>query len=232
ERDYRKLYEEKFHVLTTDARIEAAHTAKGADLFALCLDPDPRIVAAILENHTRGLDHVRMMASHHHTGTGLEMISRRQDWLRDPLVERRLLRNPHTPETVLSRVMSAKQLLHTYKIMVDREIPEQTRTRVRGHFRKKWTTSPPEERADLILRTEGRPLLYMTGCTFDARTTQIICGKTIASMLMIQNFAKFPATPPGVLAHCMKQAFVRKNPGIRRLLLQHPNMPGEVKRSF
>lgn len=232
ERNYRQLYQEKFHPLTTDARIAAARTSAGADLFALCLDPDPRIVAAILENHTVGLDHVRMMAFHHRTGTGLEMISRRQDWIRDLLVERRLLRNPMTPETVLSRIMTSKQLLQTYKIMVDREIPELTRTRVRGHFRKKWTTSPPEDRADLVFRTEGRPLVYMTGCTFDARTTQIICGKTIASMLMIQNFAKFPATPPGILAHCMKQPFVRKNPGIRKLLLQHPNMPGEVKRSM
>ncbi len=232
ERNYRQLYQEKFHVMTTDARVQAAHAAQGADLFALCLDPDPRIIAAILENHGTGLDHVRMMAFHHRTGTGLELISRRQDWIRDQLVERRLLRNPMTPEAVLARVMSSKQLLQTYKIMVDREVPELTRTRVRGHFRKKWTTSPPEDRADLIFRTEGRPLIYMTGCTFDARTTQIICGKTIASMLMIQNFAKFPATPPGILAHCMKQPFVRKNPGIKKLLLQHPNMPGEVKRSM
>lgn len=232
ERNYRQLYQEKFHVMTTDARVQAAHGAQGADLFALCLDPDPRIIAAILENHAVGLDHVRMIAFHHRTGTGLEMMSRRQEWLRDLLVERRLLRNPMTPETVLSRVMSSKQLLQTYKIMVDREVPELTRTRVRGHFRKKWTTAAPEDRADLIFRTEGRPLIYMTGCTFDARTTQIICGKTLASMLMIQNFAKFPATPPGILAHCMKQPFVRKNPGIKKLLLQHPNMPGEVKRSM
>lgn len=232
ERNYRQLYQEKFHPMTTDARVQAAKTAQGAELFALCLDPDARIIAAIMENHGCGLDHVRMMAFHHRTGTGLEMISRRQDWLRDQLVERRLLRNPQTPETVLARVMSSKQLLQTYKIMVDREVPELTRTRVRGHFRKKWTTAAPEDRADLVMRTEGRPLIYMTGCTFDARTTQIICGKTLASMLMIQNFAKFPATPPGILAHCMKQPFVRKNPGIRKLLLQHPNMPGEVKRSM
>jgi hypothetical protein len=232
QRNYRQLYQQKFHVMTTDARIQAAHTAQGADLFALCLDPDPRIIAAILENHAVGLDHVRMMAFHHHTGTGLEMISRRQDWIRDQLVERRLLRNPQNPETVLSRIMGSKQLLQTYKIMVDREVPDLTRTRVRGHFRKKWTTAPPEDRADLMFRTEGRPLTFMTGCTFDARTTQIICGKVIASMLLIQNFAKFPATPPGILAHCMKQAFVRKNPGMKKLLLQHPNMPGEVKRSL
>lgn len=231
-RNYRQIYQEKFHILTTDQRVLFAKTAAGSDLFALCLDPEPRVVAALLENHGLGLDHVRMIAFHHRTGTGLEMMARRQEWLRDIMVERRLLRNPMCPEQVTARIMNPKNLLVTYKSMVDREIPELTRTRIRGHFRKKWTLAPPEDRADLMLRTEGRPLIYMTGCTFDARTTQIICGKVIASMLLIQNFAKFPATPPGILAHLMKQAFVRKNPGMRKLLLQHPNMPGEVKRNL
>lgn len=231
-KNYRKLYQEKFHAMTTDMRVTLARTAQGSDLFALCLDPEPRVIAAVLENHTVGLDHVRMIAFHHRTGTGLEIMARRQDWLRDVQVERRLLRNPMSPEQVTARIMNPKNLLVSYKLMVDREIPELTRTRIRGHFRKKWTTAPPEDRAELMLRTEGRPLIYMSGCTFDARTTQIICGKIIASMLLIQNFAKFPATPPGILAHLMKQNFVRKNPGMRKLLLQHPNMPGEVKRQF
>lgn len=231
-KNYRKLYQEKFHVMTTDARVQVAHLAQGPDLFALCLDPEPRVIHAVLENHTVGLDHVRMIAFHHRTGTGLEIMARRSDWLRDLQVERRLLRNPMSPEQVTARIMNPKNLLVSYKLMVDREIPDLTRTRIRGHFRKKWTTAPPEDRAELMLRTEGRPLIYMTGCTFDARTSQIICGKIIASMLLIQNFAKFPATPPGILAHLMKQNFVRKNPGMRKLLLQHPNMPGEVKRQF
>lgn len=231
-KNYRKLYQEKFHIMTTDVRVTQAHSAQGADLFALCLDPEPRVIAAILENHAVGLDHVRMIAFHHRTGTGLEIMARRQEYLRDLQVERRLLRNPMCPEQVTARIMNPKNLLVTYKSMVDREIPDLTRTRIRGHFRKKWTTAPPEDRADLMLRTEGRPLIYMTGCTFDARTTQILCGKIIASFLLIQNFAKFPATPPGILAHLMKQNFVRKNPGIRKLLLQHPNMPGEVKRNL
>lgn len=231
-RNYRKLYQEKFHVMTTDMRVTVAHTAQGADLFALCLDPEPRVIAAILENQAVALDHARMIAFHHRTGTGLEIMARRQDWLRDLQVERRLLRNPMSPEQVTARILNPKNLLVTYKLMVDREVPELTRTRIRGHFRKKWATAAPEDRAELMLRTEGRPLIYMSGCTFDARTTQIICGKVIASMLLIQNFAKFPATPPGILAHLMKQNFVRKNPGMRKLLLQHPNMPGEVKRQF
>jgi hypothetical protein len=70
----------------------------------------------------------------------------------------------------------------------------------------------------------------MTGCTFDAKMTGILCGRPYNSVLFIQNLAKFSATPPALLAHLMKQPFVRKNIPLKRLLLQHPNMPGDVKR--
>lgn len=72
----------------------------------------------------------------------------------------------------------------------------------------------------------------MTGCTFDAKTTQIPCGRPYDSVLFIQNLAKWLATPPGLLAHLAKQPFVRKSAPLEKLLLQHPNLPGEVKREF
>jgi hypothetical protein len=232
ERNFRQLYESKFHALPTDARVHAAQTSHGSDLFALCFDAEPRVVSAVLDNPASGLDHARLIAFHHRTSTGLEMLSRRTEFLRDMLVERRLLRNPMCGEMVLSRIMGSKRLHQTYKIAIDRDIPEITRAKSRGHLRKKWQTAPSEERADLVLRTEGRCLQYMTGCTFDAKTTGIMCGKQYNSVLFIQNLAKFAATPPGLLAHLMKQPFVRKNAPLKKLLLQHPNMPGEVKRQM
>lgn len=230
EQDYRKLYEAQFHPLPVDARVGLAKTAHGAELLALCLDGDSRVIAAILENPSTGLAHVRLIAFHHRTGVGLEMITRRQEFLRDLLVERRLLRNPMAGDTVLGRVMASKRLFATYKIAIDRDVPELTRQKSRGFLRKKYQSAPSEERADLVLRTEGRCLIYMTGCAFDAKMTQILCGKPYNSILFIQNLAKFSATPPGLLAHLMKQPFVRKHAPLKKLLLQHPNMPGEVKR--
>jgi hypothetical protein len=232
EKNYRALYEAKFHQLPTDARVHHAQTAHGADLFALCFDAEPRVIAAILENPVSGLDHVRLIAFHHRTSTGLEMLSRRQEFIRDSLVERRLLRNPQCGDTVLSRIMSSKRLHQTYKIAIDRDIPDLTRAKTRGHLRKKWQTAPSEERADLVLRTEGRCLVLLTGCAFDARMTSIMCGKQYNSVLFVQNLAKFPATPPPLLAHLIKQPFVRKIQPLKKLLLQHPNMPGEVKRNI
>lgn len=230
ERDYRKLYEAHFHPLTVDVRAGLAKTAHGADLLALCLDADARVIAAILENPTCGLAHVRLIAFHHRTGTGLEIVTRRNDFLRDLLVERRLLRNPQAGDTVLQRIMASKRLFQTYKIAIDRDVPELTRSKSRGYMRQKYQSAPPEERADLVLRTEGRCLIYMTGCAFDAKMTGILCGRPYNSVLFIQNLAKFSATPPALLAHLMKQPFVRKHAPLKKLLLQHPNMPGDVKR--
>jgi hypothetical protein len=230
EQDYRKIYEAQFHPLTVDVRAGLAKTAHGADLLALCLDADARVIASILENPTIGLQHVRLIAFHHRTGVGLEMVTRRQDFLRDLLVERRLLRNPMAGDTVLQRVMASKRLFQTYKIAIDRDVPELTRSKSRGFMRQKYQSAPPEERADLVLRTEGRCLVYMTGCAFDAKMTGILCGRPYNSVLFIQNLAKFSATPPALLAHLMKQPFVRKHAPLKKLLLQHPNMPGDVKR--
>ena len=232
EQDYRKLYESRFHVLTVDVRVGLAKTAHGIDLLALCLDGDSRVVAAILENATCGLQHVRLIALHHRTSTGLEIVTRRNDFLRDMLVERRLLRNPMAGDTVLGRVFASKRVFQTYKIAIDRDVPELTRAKGRGFLRQKFGKAPPEERADLVIRTEGRCLILMTGCTFDAKTTSIMCGRPYNSVLFIQNLAKFSATPPALLAHLVKQPFVRKIPPLKKLLLQHPNMPGDVKRSL
>src|SRR5262249_12095239 len=147
ERNYRQIYETRWRALSVDQRVDSARKVTGSDLLALCHDPDPRVVTAVLENHVVGLDHVRMIAFHHRTATGLEILTRRSDFLRDALVQRRLLRNSMIGDTVLTRVLGGKQLLPTYKICVDREIPELTRTKTRGHLRQKWQKAPPEDRS-------------------------------------------------------------------------------------
>lgn len=230
EQDYRKLYESKWHTLPTDARVLGGKTAHGADFSALCLDAETRVIAAILENPQVGLEQARLIAFHHRTTAGLEMLTRRVEFLRDQLVERRLLRNPMCGDLVLGRLMGQKRLLYIYKVIMDREIPEITRAKSRGHLKQKFGTAPADERADLVLRTEGRCLVYMTGCVFDSKTTSILCGRPYNSVLLIQNLARFSATPPGLLAHLMKQPFVRRHQPLKKLLLQHPNMPGDAKK--
>lgn len=229
EPSFRQLYESRYRALPRDARIAAARTARGVDLLALCFDAEAPVVAAVLDNSSAGLDHARLIALHHRTGAGLELLARRSELLRDAMVERRLLRNPQCGEAVLQRILAPKALLPTYRICVDRDTLELTRTRSRATLRRKFQAAPPEERAHFVLRTEGRCLPLLTGCTFDGRTTQLLCARPCASVLLIQSLARFPATPPALLAHLLRQPLVRQNQALRKILLQHPNVTGELK---
>jgi hypothetical protein len=233
ERNYRKTFEAKFRPLPPDARTALAQTATEGDLCALCLDPDPRVIAAVLTNATFGLAHARLIAFHHRTPAGLEPIAARGDLVRDGLVLRRLLRNPQLAAGTLRRLLSSRRLVDIYKAAIDRDLPDVARTTTRGLLRAKFAgPSQPEERAELLLTTEARALQLLSGCTFDSRTTQILCGRQVYTALFIQNVARFGASPPALLAHLAKLPFVKRNPGLKKALMQHPNLPGDVKRSM
>jgi hypothetical protein len=211
-------------------KVEIAKTATEPDLSALCFDPEPQVIAAILGNPRAGLNHARLMALYHRTGVGIEMITRRGELFRDKQVQHNLLRNPQIPESVLQRTTGARRLAELYRDCIDRDFPENVRSKLQGALRKRFGTSGPDEKAELVMRTEGRVLHLLSGCTFDGKTTQILCGRTFASAVLIQNLAKFTATPPALLARIVQQPFVSRQPGLRNLLLRHPNMPGDVKR--
>ncbi len=233
ERNYRKIYEIKFHKLMPDIRAGLAPKVSGPDLSALCLDPDPKVIAAVMTNATFGLDHARLIAFHHRTPAGLDQIASRVDLMRDGLVFRRLVRNTQLSAVTLRRIMQPRRLTEIYKYAIDRELPDNTRNATRGLMRTKFTSqAQPEERAELIVNTEGRVLQLLSGCTIDGRTTQILCGRQSYTAMFVQNVARFSASPPMLLAHLAKQQFVRRNAGLKKALMQHPNMPGDVKRSM
>lgn len=231
-RNYRKIYETEFRHLEKDARYEKARHVTGPQLLALCLDPDPQVIGAIFTNMTAGLDHARMVAQYHKTTVGLEFVVKRADFLRDSQVQRRLLRNDMLSESLMRRVCAQKRMADVYKMTIDRELPDRNRGFSRGILRQKWSQAQSEERADLVVSTEARCLSQLVGQTFDARTTAILCGRTYNSVLFIQNLVRFPACPPPLLAHLLKQPFVRRQPNLRKMILQHPNVPTELKRLF
>jgi hypothetical protein len=232
ERAYREIYATMYAPMSKDARIKAAAEVTGSDLMALCLDPDPQIIHAVLQNPHSGLEHARMIAFHHRTQVGLEGVAKRQDYLKDALIQRRLLRNPQLPTTILNRIMNPKMLLEVYKVAIDREIPERTRVLTREILRKKFIISSSDEKAALLFKTEGRCLVLLVQVSLDAHATQILCSKQNYTVLFIQNLARWSATPPALLAHLLKTQLVRRNVGLRKMLLKHPNMPSEAKKNF
>jgi hypothetical protein len=230
ELNYRHLYETRYRNLEAGARENAARHASGSDLFALCLDPSPHVVAALLENSEFGLAHARALAQHHQTDRGIEILARRAQLLRDSHVQRRLMQNMQTPDVVLERVLRFKRLLDIYRLSVDRDLPERNRVRVRTRLRPFFTRAEPEDRAALVIKTEGRCLNNLAGCTFDSRTTQILCNLSTYSTLFIQNLARFSATPPMLIAKLLKSPSVQRQPQLRAMLVRHPNAGSEAKR--
>ncbi len=232
EREYRKIYETIYHPMQRDERVQAAGEASGAHLLALCLDADPQVIHAVLSNPRVTLECPRLVATHHRTHIGLEHVAKRSDFLADALVQRRLLRNPQLPGTILHRMVGPKLMMEVYKIAIDREIPERSRVMTRETLRKKFMLASSDERAALLFKTEGRCLILLVNCSLDAHATQILCSKNTYTILFIQNLARWSATPPQLLAHLLKMQVVRRNPGLRKMLLKHPNCPSEIKRNF
>lgn len=232
EADYRRVYMELYAETPRDVRLKAASEVSGAELLSLCFDPDPQVIHAIFTNPTAGLNHARLVAFHHRTQMGLEAVSKRADFIKDSLVQRRLLRNPQLPITIFNKVMNPKNLLDTYKIAIDRDVPERTRGLVKETLRKKFMLGSSDEKAALLWKTECRCLVVLVQVTLDMHTTNILCSKNNYSIIFIQNLARWPAAPPALLAHLLKLNVVRRNPALAKMLLKHPNVPGEAKRNF
>ena len=215
ERAYRQIYETVYHPMTRDQRMKAAGEVSSTDLLALCFDPDPQIIHAILTNPHAGFEHARLIALHHRTQIGLEAVAKRNDYLKDALIQRRLLRNPQLPATILHRMVNPKLLMDVYKIAIDREIPERSRVMTRETLRKKFMLASADEKASLLFKTEGRCLVLLVQCSLDAHATQLLCGRSNYTMLFIQNLSRWSATPPALLAHLVKVPVVRRNQGLR-----------------
>ncbi len=229
-RAYRRLFEAELRPLAAGEREARAGRAEGAELSALCFDPDPAVIAALLANAAATLEHARLVAFHHRSARGLEEIVRRAALASDPMVHRRLVRNPALREGMLRRLMAAKRLLDIHRAAQDRDVPERTRAAARALFRARFAKAQAEERVDVVWSTEGRVLAAMVGLTFDSRTTSILCSRTYASIMLIQSLARFPATPPALIAHLLRQPLVKRQAHLKSQLLQHPNTPSDAKR--
>ncbi|MBJ6764660.1 hypothetical protein JGU66_28150 [Myxococcaceae bacterium JPH2] len=227
---YRQRFETRLHALPEDQRVALARAAEEPDLSALCFDPVPAVIKAVLENPHVGLTHARLVARHHRNPVGLEAVVARAAFAADAGVRRWLVRNPQLPSGLFRRLWGARRLLEQHKLTVDRDIPEGTRRAAREVLRQRFASGPAEEKAELILNTEGRALGALVGMPVDGKTTSLLCGRTYRSPMLVQNIARWSAAPPALIAHLLKQELVRRQPQLRMLLARHPNAPADAKR--
>ena len=201
-----------------------------AELSALCFDPLPAVVRAVLDNPRTGLTQARLIARHHHSAVGLDALGGRPAFAADTGVRRWLARNPQLPAGLFRRLWGTRRLLEQHKLTVDRDIPEGTRRTARELLRTRFASGPAEERVELILRTEGRALASLSGLPVDGKTAALLCGRTYTSTLLLQNLSRWSAAPPQLIAHLLRQEAVRRQPQLRAQLQRHPNAPAEARR--
>jgi len=226
---FRALFEKKLHKRPVDERVALARTASDAELSALCFDPTPLVIKSVLQHPRVGLSHARLIARHHRNPIGLEALVQRAAFAADVGVRRWLARNPQLPAGLFRRLWSGRRMVEHHKLAVDRDVPEQTRRAARELLRLRFANGPAEEKVELIVNTEGRVLGALAGLPLDGKTTSLLCGKTYRSTLLIQNLARWSATPPLLIACLLKQDAVRRSPSLRTMLLRHPNTPSHAK---
>jgi len=225
----RQLFERKLHALAAESRASFALTAEEPILSALCFDPLPAVAVQLLNNPRFGLQQARLLAAHHPHPSALQALGARDMFLRDAEVQRLLLRNVQLPASVLHRVLAPRRLLDLFKLSVSHDLPEKNLRATREALRHRFANAAPEEKVELLFHSEGRVLAQLTGLPLDQKTAALVCGRTVSSLLLVQNLARWSATPPTVLAHLLKQAVVKHQPQVRALLLRHPNVPSNAR---
>jgi hypothetical protein len=227
---HRKLYDTALRELPVEERAARAKAAEEPELSAFCFDPLPAVVHALLDNPRFGLTQARLVAAHHRTASGLEALAARAALAADAGVRRALLRNPQLSAGLLRRLHGGRRLLEQYKLVVSRDVPEQTRRAARELLRTRFSTAEAEERVEVLVKTEGRCLASLAGLPIDGKTAALLCSRTYSSTLLVQNISRWAACPPALIAHLLKQELVRRSPALKLLLQRHPNAPAEPRR--
>lgn len=225
-----RIYQNEIRDLDVDARVAMARIAQGDTLLAITLDPHPRVLSAILDNEVVGLQHARLLAQHHRTATGLEILCRVALFARDAEVQRRLFRNPQFGDELFDRLMRGKQLIESHKLTVSRDVTERVRRAARRNLRARFQAASSDEKVVLILKTDARCLVALVGLSLDGRSVSLLCGRAYSSALLVQNFARWSSTPPPLLLHLSRQKVVLRQKRLFTMLAQHPNAPGQLKK--
>ena len=227
---FRKLYDLRIRALPLEKRIALAGRQTREALFALCLDPEPVVIRAVLMNPELVRSHARVIALHHTDPAGLELLAGTRDLLEDTQVEWLLLRNASLPSELAMRILTPKGMNGVFDVWADGGVAEAARAVARELIRARFATALPEERAALVWGTEGNVLAALAGLALDGRTVAILSSRSYTSVIFVRNLLKFGACPGSLLGYLSKQGLVRRNPQLKSMLLAHPNTPLDAKR--
>ena len=205
EGDYNKLAV-RLQRESVNFRVSLAKEAQGPLLQALCLDPQARVVIAVLTSPFLSLQHARLIAEHHHTSQGLSALFRNASFIRDDGVRRRLLRNRTTSEQQLGRLLGAADLVKLYNYSMSSEIPPRARLVAGRLLKTRYLGASPIDRVRLIMRTVGRCLdrLRGLGVRLDHPTNAILMQETQFSSALFAKLKSFPGVSQRLVSHMQR----------------------------
>lgn len=227
--DYRRTYLTRYAEMTPEERAKLAAEGDAATMRALCHDPLPRVITALMENPNFSVNEARIIAREHGTGVGLGLLAHNARMIADPEVRRRMIRNPHVSAQVVATLLRGKPLQAVYQVSISHDVPENSRSFARSELRRAFSERSPDEKAALIIKTEGRVLSLIVGVALDGRTIAILIGRSAMSAMLIRNLAQWPTTPPPVLGHLLKMPQVQRDKSLSQALQRHPNLPSSLK---
>jgi hypothetical protein len=222
-RDAHALYVAEYAHLPVEERVRYAREGAPDTLLALCFDTSASVLHAALAHPAFQLAHARVAARSHGTHEGLEAIAQSSAFVNDSEVRAALLGNPAASDTTIVAVADGT-LSEIYKRTTDARIAERTRAVVRAHFQDRFRVRGSDERAAVIMSSEGACLALLGGFGLDARTSQILTGQFGMGSTLATNLARFPGAPPSVLRYLADLPAARNDAQFRGLLVAHPNL--------
>lgn len=207
------------HGAPIDIRVQSARTATATALDALCGDPSPQVITAVIANPGFGFRQARLIAAHHQTTTGLEMLP--PNVLADDGVRTGLLRNALASPALLQRALRVCQVQQLLPLLSGHECGAHARLPLGQVYQQKFQGLDPDAQAGFILTTEGRCLPYLGEVRLGADVGRKLCVLPDANftVLLIDNLTKFSGTPRSVLERLLRLPIVHRNPP-RRAYLQ------------
>lgn len=219
----RARYEASFRGLNPSGRATKAQNATGSDLYALCYDPHPQVVLALLANPAFDTNHARVVAHAHQNASGLELLARDPRMLADVGVQRAYLGNPRLTAALLERVLAAASLTDLHQHATDVGLRAELQTTIGDALRNRFATAAAEEIADLVYWSDGEALAWGGGAPLSAGTVTRLSQRPITSEGLVRRLATYPGTPRSLLVVLDSQPYVLDRRDLRELIRRHPN---------
>lgn len=216
----------------TEPEIQRARSAAQGEIAALLYDPSEGVLAALLENPHLTEEHLCLLLERKElSGSLLELIARRKDWLRSHSVKRRLAFHPHTPRLAAMRLIRELYLLDLVQLSLLPAAPVEIRRMAEELLLARLPQLPLGQKLTLARRASARVVgaLLAEGHLRVVPVALENAFLTEAQVLKVLAREKLSAQVVNAIARHQRWSHQIQ---VRLALLRHPKAPLERVAAF